>query len=81
MIETFDQICRSQGLRSVFPLRINALEVVDAGADFVGINFYPKSKRFIGDGLQEVSDALAGKALRVGVFVNEELEVVRGLVI
>ena len=57
----------------------NALEVVEAGADFVGINFYPKSKRFIGDGMQEVSDALAGKALRVGVFVNEELEVVRGL--
>ena len=45
--------------------------IIDAGADALGINFYPKSKRFIARGealpwLQEIGDAVP----RVAVTVN-----------
>ena len=48
-----------------------AADVIDAGADALGINFYPKSKRFIAlfealPWLQEISDAVR----RVAVTVN-----------
>jgi phosphoribosylanthranilate isomerase len=56
----------------------DAQEIVSLGADAIGINFWPKSKRYVA-----VSDAvewlveLAGEITRVGVFVNateDELE-------
>ena len=48
-----------------------AADIIDAGADALGINFYPKSKRFIAlfealPWLQEISDAVP----RVAVTVN-----------
>src|SRR6185369_15597173 len=43
-----------------------------AGADAVGVNFWPGSKRFVGDhaAARRVLDALPAGVLRVGVFVN-----------
>lgn len=58
----------------------DALAAVDAGADALGFNFYPRSPRYITAetarailaGLPSTSSAM----LTVGVFVNEELDVV-----
>ncbi|MFT5469634.1 MAG: phosphoribosylanthranilate isomerase [Verrucomicrobiales bacterium] len=58
----------------------NARDVVEAGVDAIGINFWPKSKRFI-----EPDEAalwlgeLAGRVCRIGLFVNatyDEIEAV-----
>ena len=49
-----------------------SLEIIDLGVDALGFNFWPKSKRYL-----EPADALwlrnlAGKTLRIGVFVNAD---------
>mgnify|MGYP001615294890 CR=1 FL=1 len=44
---------------------------VESGADAIGFNFYPSSKRFIvPENAREISEALDVSILRVGVFVN-----------
>lgn len=44
---------------------------VESGADAVGFNFYPSSKRFIiPEKAHEISETLDISILRVGVFVN-----------
>jgi phosphoribosylanthranilate isomerase len=53
----------------------DAQAIVSLGADAIGINFWPKSKRYIsledsGGWLAE----LAGKVTRVGVFVNATMQ-------
>ncbi|WP_303311100.1 phosphoribosylanthranilate isomerase [Hymenobacter sp. BT730] len=46
--------------------------------DFLGFIFYPKSQRFAGATLQPADTAaLPAEILKVGVFVDEELEVIR----
>lgn len=52
--------------------------VAEAGADAVGLNFYPQSPRFVQprDAMHVVA-ALPEEVIRVGVFVNAELELVR----
>lgn len=53
--------------------------IARAGADAVGLNFYPKSARSITRGrATEIIDALPGEVLKVGLFVNSAVdEVVR----
>ncbi|MFN7730316.1 MAG: phosphoribosylanthranilate isomerase [Pirellula sp.] len=44
---------------------------IDVGVSAIGLNFYPKSKRFIARDLAErLSRCAEGQVLRVGVFVN-----------
>ncbi len=53
----------------------NAMQCVEAGADALGLNFYPKSPRYIRpEAAAPIAEGLRGKALRVGLFVNETPE-------
>lgn len=45
--------------------------LVDRGVDALGVNFWPKSKRYLPDGEAVWLASMKGKILRVGVFVNE----------
>ena len=54
--------------------RDDALDVVDSAADAIGLNFYPKSKRFVSrDTAKTICDVVGDQLLRVGVFVNENV--------
>jgi len=49
----------------------NAWAAVNLGADFLGLNFYPRSPRYVGLGrAQEIADAVRGRTTLVGVFVD-----------
>lgn len=49
----------------------NAWMAVNLGADFLGLNFYPRSPRYVGLGrAQEIAQAVRGRTILVGVFVN-----------
>jgi phosphoribosylanthranilate isomerase len=49
----------------------NAWMAVSLGADFLGLNFYPRSPRYVGPGrAQEIAEAVRGRTTLVGVFVN-----------
>ncbi|MGC4001984.1 MAG: phosphoribosylanthranilate isomerase [Pirellulales bacterium] len=51
--------------------------VVAAGADAVGLNFYPPSKRYVDlDRAAELTAALPNEITRVGVFVNAEINAI-----
>lgn len=53
----------------------DALVAVDAGADALGFNFYRPSPRYISpSAAREITDQLPESVLKVGVFVNEELQ-------
>ena len=44
---------------------------VEAGADFIGLNFWPRSRRFVSvEAAVELAAALPGDVKKVGVFVN-----------
>jgi len=48
---------------------------VDLGADMIGFNFWPQSKRFVDEGYAEsVVERLVGSVIKVGVFVDQSLE-------
>jgi phosphoribosylanthranilate isomerase len=54
--------------------RADAQQLVAMGVDALGVNFWPESKRYLSpDDAAWLLD-LAGKILRVGVFVNESPE-------
>lgn len=55
----------------------NTAEVSACGVSAIGINFYPRSKRFVGDRAAEVRDAIASDVDAIGLFVDEPVEVVR----
>lgn len=56
----------------------DAETAVDLGADFIGLNFWPKSPRGIDVRRgREIADAVRGRTSLVGVFVNQEPEQVR----
>ncbi len=49
----------------------NAWTAVRLGADFLGLNFYPRSPRYVGPGrAQEIAEAVRGRTTLVGVFVD-----------
>jgi phosphoribosylanthranilate isomerase len=49
----------------------NALAAAEMGADYLGLNFFPRSPRFVETGRAlEIADAARGRAALVGVFVN-----------
>lgn len=54
--------------------RADAEQLVAMGVDALGVNFWPKSKRYLPSGEATWLLDLAGKILRVGVFVNEPPE-------
>lgn len=55
----------------------DALAAVDAGADALGFNFYPRSPRCITpETARTIIDGLPANVLTVGVFVNEELHTI-----
>lgn len=62
----------------------NALAAVELGADYLGLNFYPGSPRFVGTGRAlEIAGAVSGRVPLVGVFVNApaaEIEEIAGRV-
>ena len=58
----------------------DALAAIDAGADLIGFNFYPKSPRYVD--VDQCSDMMSvmrkyGHVTYVGVFVNAPLEDIR----
>jgi phosphoribosylanthranilate isomerase len=56
----------------------DAQAAIDAGANALGFNFYPKSPRYLSvDQMADITSNLSGDYLRVGIFVNpspEELQ-------
>jgi phosphoribosylanthranilate isomerase len=49
----------------------NALAAAEMGADYLGLNFFPRSPRFVEvERALEIADAVRGRAALVGVFVN-----------
>ncbi len=55
------------GITSVGDARL----AVELGADYLGLNFYPGSPRFLSiERAREIADAVEGRAVLVGVFVN-----------
>lgn len=63
------------GVRS----RADAEALVDAGVDALGVNFWPRSKRYLAAAEAGWLRELHGRILRVGVFVNETDELPRRL--
>ncbi len=52
----------------------NATDALDAGADFLGFNFVPSSKRYISPQVAKgVIEELNGRGVVVGVFQNENI--------
>jgi len=50
----------------------DAVACVSAGADALGFNFYPRSRRYVTpDRVRQITDRLPRDILTVGVFVNE----------
>ena len=54
--------------------RDDAQRLVALGVDALGVNFWPQSKRFLAPEAADWLHDLAGRILRVGVFVNESAE-------
>ena len=53
----------------------NALAAVEMGADYLGLNFYPGSPRYLTiERAREIADAARGRVPLVGVFVNASPE-------
>jgi phosphoribosylanthranilate isomerase len=56
----------------------DAKMVVEAGADAMGLNFYPQSTRFISqDVAARILQVIPLEIVKVGLFVNEAVEVVK----
>jgi len=53
-------------------LRSDAEKLIAHGVPALGVNFWPRSKRYLAPEDATWLAALAGKILRVGVFVNED---------
>ncbi|MFZ1809083.1 MAG: phosphoribosylanthranilate isomerase [Cyclobacteriaceae bacterium] len=58
----------------------NILDVASAAIDFMGFIFYKASLRYVGEGFS-IPDGLCPSIKKVGVFVNEEVDVIDDLVI
>ena len=59
----------------------NALAAVEMGADYLGLNFYPGSPRFLTiERAREVAEAVRGRVPLVGVFVNASPDEIAGTI-
>lgn len=59
----------------------DAITAATAGADAIGLNFYPRSKRFVKPATAKpIAEAVRGRLSVVGVFVNSTLEEVFDIV-
>jgi phosphoribosylanthranilate isomerase len=59
----------------------DALLAAEAGADAIGLNFYPKSPRYLTpEAARRIADAVRGRLLRVGVMVNPTADEAMALV-
>jgi phosphoribosylanthranilate isomerase len=56
----------------------NIMQVAATGPDYMGFIFYPQSPRFVGNGFQMPSQ-FPTNIIRVGVFVNENVETILSL--
>ena len=59
----------------------DAVTAMEAGADLIGFNFYPKSPRYVDVGIcRDIMSVMRkyGQVIYVGVFVNASLEEIRG---
>ena len=55
----------------------NALAAVEMGADYLGLNFYPGSPRYVSiERAREIAGAVGGRVPLVGVFVNAPAAVI-----
>ena len=58
----------------------NAIAVADAGADAIGLNFYPQSRRYVTPAkAAEIVRELPSGVTAVGLFVNESLGSIRSI--
>ncbi len=58
----------------------DAEAALEAGADFLGFVLYPRSPRAVSAHvLRSISEKLAGRARMIGVFVNEQPDIVAGI--
>jgi phosphoribosylanthranilate isomerase len=55
---------------------LNAYGMVDAGADLLGFNFYPQSKRFIGVYADNLLKNIPAGIIKAGVFVNQNVNLI-----
>lgn len=56
----------------------DAVAIAEAGADAIGLNFYPASPRFVADDrAAEIIAALPAHVAKVGVFVNADAAAIR----
>src|SRR5262245_47896662 len=54
---------------------LDALAACEAGADAIGLNFYPRSSRYVAPEVaRTISDAVGPRAAKIGVFVNASLD-------
>jgi phosphoribosylanthranilate isomerase len=59
---------------------VDARAAVEAGADMIGINFYPRSRRFVTlERAREIVAAVPSHVWKVGVFVNATREEIESL--
>ncbi len=58
----------------------DAVSVIDAGATAIGFNFFRQSKRYINPiAAKEIAQRIRGKISIVGIFVNEDLQLVKSV--
>ena len=59
----------------------DAFRAAESGADALGFIFYPKSPRYLApERAKEIIQKIPGSIGRVGVFVNQEIQAVKGIV-
>ncbi len=59
----------------------DALAVAESGADFIGLNFYPRSPRYVRpEQAREILKGLPPEVVSVGVFVNSQEEEIKKIV-
>jgi phosphoribosylanthranilate isomerase len=87
-VTSWIKICRAndraENKKTMFQIKIcgitnknDALAAVEVGADALGMNFFPKSPRFIApETAAGIIETLPREILKVGLFVNESAETV-----